>query len=97
MVAGQCTQGYYCSGGAITQNPTGESYGDVCPPGHYCPTGTHTPTPCPAGTYLPTTGAVIDTDCLDCPGGKYCAITGLTNYTGMANVLKFRTLFSFCS
>ncbi len=79
---GNCTGGFFCSGGSIAQSPIAQSYGDVCPEGNYCPEGTGTPIPCPAGTYLPTPGGVVVGDCLPCPGGKYCETTGLSNYTG---------------
>lgn len=80
--SGHCTEGYYCSSGAIQPNPVGQIYGDICPSGHYCPNGTGTPEPCPEGTYLPTDGAKAEADCLLCPGGKYCGTVGLSSYTG---------------
>ena len=43
-----------------------------CPVGHYCPSGTTTPTDCPAGTYGPRTKLTASSDCLSCPPGKYC-------------------------
>ena len=79
---GNCTAGHYCSLAAIDPNPTSKSYGDTCTAGHYCPEGTATAVPCPLGTYLPDTGRSDVSMCLDCPGGKYCAQQGLTNYTG---------------
>ena len=52
---GQCDEGYYCNGGATLPNPdssspdgykgdtcvdrTNAASNDLCPPGHYCPTG----------------------------------------------------------
>ena len=79
---GQCDGGFYCTGGAILQNPSSLVYGDICPVGHYCPAGTSSPEPCPAGTYLSTEGASASGDCVFCPSGRYCASTGLSNYTG---------------
>lgn len=50
-----CTVGHYCVLGAVTPNPSSESYGYLCPVGHYCPSGTPSPVPCPRGYYQPGT------------------------------------------
>lgn len=84
---GNCSAGYFCTLGAVDQSPVGQLYGDVCPSGHYCPEGTGTPEPCPAGTYLPDSGRRSQLDCLPCPGGKFCAREGLANYTGTLDVV----------
>ena len=49
----------------------GRPFGDsgLCPVGHYCPTGTTEPMPCPAGNYSDTIGSYI---CKQCPAGFYC-------------------------
>ena len=41
-----CQAGFYCDN-------TGMAHYDVspCPPGYYCPEATHSPIPCPSGTY----------------------------------------------
>lgn len=75
--------GHFCHLGAITSNPILELYGDYCPAGHYCPTGTGQPIRCPIGTYLPDTGRSSVDQCLNCPLGKYCDSEGQTNYTGV--------------
>lgn len=59
---GQCTAGYYCSGGTTT--PTAQ-----CTAGHMCPLGSHAEVLCPEGTYQDTAG---QSTCTDCPTGKYC-------------------------
>jgi len=48
--------------------------------GHYCPNGTEYDTkyPCSPGTYNQNTKGRSPTDCLDCPGGKYCDGSGNT-------------------
>ena len=79
---GNCSAGYYCSLSSISQVPVGQSYGDICLTGHYCPEGTGTPVPCPIGTYLPDVGKSDVTQCVDCYPGKYCETTGLSNVTG---------------
>lgn len=43
--------------------------GDVCPIGHYCPTGSSTPQPCSSSTYMNHTGAAA---CYTCPQGYFC-------------------------
>jgi len=43
-----------------------------CPPGHFCPSGSTTATPCPAGKYGISAG-LGDANCSgDCPVGHYC-------------------------
>ncbi|XP_070551430.1 uncharacterized protein [Ptychodera flava] len=68
-VTAQCDAGFYCSEGAYEATPTDGVTGDVCPIGHYCPTGTEIPVRCANGTYMNTTNAV---ECLECPAGYYC-------------------------
>jgi hypothetical protein len=53
--------------------------GSPCPTGHYCPNGTATPFPCPAGTYNSFTGQGLS-GCLVCPAGFYC-VQGSSVYT----------------
>ena len=43
----------------------------VCPSDHFCPPGTVSPTPCPAGTRA-FPGARSKGDCIPCPLGHYC-------------------------
>ena len=62
--------GFYCSLGSEEPAPVGKAYGDVCFAGHYCNNGTAVSTPCPSGTYLPTTGAGDLSDCLQCSPGE---------------------------
>lgn len=71
-------------------NPIGETYGDICPAGYFCPTHSFTPTPCEPGTYNPDQQSSSKLACLDCPPGKYCEVAGQSNYTaecapGMSN------------
>lgn len=46
------------------------SEGGPCPPAHYCPEGSASPVPCPAGTYTTLAGQSV---CSRCPAGYYCA------------------------
>lgn len=48
-VSGPCMAGYYCSGGTIEPNPVNQTYGDICPRGHYCPEGSSAKIACPPG------------------------------------------------
>lgn len=82
-----CTPGYYCTGGAYLPDPTGNvvPFGDLCPSGYYCPLGSHSPKPCPAGTYNPSTGRSTLTDCRICDPGKYCNTTGLALPQGLCD------------
>ena len=56
--------------------------GRECPEGNYCPSGTPTPIACPTGSWSNSTGLEREEDCFTCPGGYYCANTGLTEPTG---------------
>ena len=56
----------------LTGGQTG--IGDICPQGHYCPTGTTTPILCAAGSYSNVTGLAL---CVECPAGYYC-LEGIT-------------------
>ena len=61
---------YYCE---IGSNRTTEY---ICPAGSYCPEGSPSPTPCPAGTYSNTEGMTNSSSCTLCDPGKYCNDTG---------------------
>ena len=52
----ECTESHYCLLGALSPTPDGESWGYLCPVGHYCPQGIPTPQPCPSGTFKASTG-----------------------------------------
>ena len=45
---------------------------------YYCESGTHSPTPCPAGTYNPWTNQGSVTGCFDCIAGQACTQEALT-------------------
>lgn len=60
---------YFCTGGSETSTPSNGRYGGLCPPGHYCPSGSVNPLSCPPGTYVLQNGAI---ECNICPAGKYC-------------------------
>lgn len=66
---GQCDAGYYCDSGASTATPNDGTTGDVCPMGHYCPTGTDVPIQCPVGMYMVAPQA---SECINCTAGYYC-------------------------
>ena len=56
----------------------GLPFGDLCPPGHFCPAGTKNPRqrPCPVGTWNAERGASDVSWCLPCPPGLFCAEAG---------------------
>lgn len=49
-----------------------QTYGDVCPPGHYCPVGTATPALCPVGTFSNVSGLMSALQCQNCSAGHAC-------------------------
>ena len=50
--------------------------------GHYCPSGSGLPTPCPAGRYNSRTGRSSPGECDICSPGSYCAGLGNSKPTG---------------
>ena len=49
---------------------------DICPPGHYCPEGSSSPTQCPPGTNSSSTGLTMMSNCPPCTRGYYCPLNG---------------------
>ena len=67
---------------ASVPNPTDGIKGNGCPVGHYCPLGSSDKQPCSMGYYLDVTLQTDLSDCKLCPGGQYCAGSGLELPTG---------------
>src|SRR5689334_745282 len=68
----KCDPGYYCVIGSNSSTPAALPMGGPCAAGGYCPQGSHTPLPCPVGTYQNIVGSQSPLDCLPCPPGFYC-------------------------
>ena len=83
----ECQAGYYCTLGAWKRNPTDRTMGDRCPAGHYCPTGSESPTSCGTGTYSPSVGNTDISDCLNCTAGEYCGDNNMTVTSGRNGLL----------
>ena len=69
-----CPAGFYCdSFNSSLFEP------QLCPKGHYCPTGTKYASqfPCPIGTFNNHTGSSEQSQCHACPGRYYCSTPGL--------------------
>ncbi|XP_042813145.1 signal peptide, CUB and EGF-like domain-containing protein 3 [Panthera tigris] len=65
--------------GVSSPTPAGHAeHGGPCPQGHFCPSGTSLPHPCPAGSYSNLTGQA---SCFPCPAGYYCP-ENITTYSG---------------
>ncbi|XP_042853857.1 multiple epidermal growth factor-like domains protein 11 [Panthera tigris] len=65
-----CPPGFSCHQGT-------ESYhSQPCPIGHYCPAKTHSPRPCPSGTFGNSSQAGAVGECLPCPAGTFSAHPG---------------------
>lgn len=54
------------------------SHSQPCPAGYYCPAGTHSPRPCPTGTFRNSSQAGAAGDCLPCPVDTFGARPGQT-------------------
>ena len=57
--------------------------------GHFCPAGTTSTRPCPAGTFNPSTGLGLVSECLSCNPGQYCGGVGLNETSGNCSVGYF--------
>ena len=73
----KCDDGYFCKGAATSASCTAGvdcgAYVDLCPPGHFCPSTSDIPAPCPAGSYSDAAGVkATANDCSPCPQGFYC-------------------------
>ncbi|CDI84633.1 hypothetical protein, conserved [Eimeria praecox] len=51
-------------------------YARLCPVNSYCPEGAWSPKHCPSGTGHTRRGASSESECLKCPAGVYCGISG---------------------
>jgi hypothetical protein len=71
----RCTAGYYCDDVGLTDVTA------PCPAGHYCPTGSIEPTPCPSGTFSSLENGIDINHCAPCSRGSYCDGQTLTNVT----------------
>ncbi|XP_066500606.1 zonadhesin [Hoplias malabaricus] len=59
------------SEGSSTAAPVSTGFGDVCPLGHYCDSGSTVPIPCPVRTYRSENGGKSVEDCMPCPEGRF--------------------------
>ena len=77
-----CPMGYYCTPlNRSVDNPY--SGYKPCPRGYFCPTQTGLDwKSCPRGTFSNNTGLYNESQCADCPAGKYCGEENITTFTG---------------
>ena len=77
-VCAPCEAGYVCHEGCRNKYPTdvAKDKGYQCPKGHYCPTGSAMPFPCPPGSHNPTPLGGSMTDCLLCSANLYQHMEG---------------------
>jgi len=85
-----CFEGSFCPGVAtfdvllsppgFTDRPDGGAV--LCTAGGYCHPGLSTPHQCALGYYNPRNGSINITDCLVCPRGFHCNMTGLGQPSG---------------
>lgn len=84
-----CPAGYYCNDTAMTTYVN-----NLCPAGSYCPEGSRDFQECSAGTYSAIPGISKQTQCVDCPPGKYCESPGSIAPTGICTAGYYCTLKS---
>ena len=73
-----CEEGYFCP---PDENGLYTKWGQVCPQGHYCPSKSAQPTPCPAGTYQNSSGKTQAEDCKPCPDNSPNSCPGSSTCT----------------
>ncbi|XP_043532727.1 zonadhesin isoform X4 [Chiloscyllium plagiosum] len=82
-----CPLGKHCDPLHVTGQHNESKAGTIqpidCPAGYYCIKGMLYP--CPEGTYSNQTGRYSIEQCKPCPGGKYCALKGMSGYTGLCD------------
>jgi hypothetical protein len=78
---GLCDAGFFCKGSSPDRAPRNSTlscqsidYGDICPPGSYCPIGSASPIPCAPGTYNTVAG---QSQCMSCPSGYHCVANSI--------------------
>ncbi|OAF70388.1 hypothetical protein A3Q56_01860 [Intoshia linei] len=67
-LTGSCNKGYFCP--SIDKTSTKEPSAYKCPTGHYCPSKSAQPIPCPPGTFQAN---VQSFQCVPCTEGYYCS------------------------
>ena len=90
-----CREGFYCKGGTFSMTPKNPVYldndarkdtaGDICQKGYYCPGGSSKQFSCESGTFMPYQMALLQSDCISCPHGKYCDTAALWDLSGTTN------------
>jgi hypothetical protein len=83
----KCRAGFYCTGGTTTMTPQNPIYtaspkdtkGNICAKGYYCPETSSKQFSCEPGTFMPYQMALAQTECRDCPYGKYCDTSATTD------------------
>lgn len=105
-VSGSCSGSRRCLLGCGSEKYSWNSGGASClkcSPGYFCSGGSAAPTTCPAGKYLPITGATSLSDCLACavskfsgPGAAVCCETGSYATAGTSRC-TFCPRNSFCA
>ena len=76
---GTCHAGHFCEIGSPIPNPENDSFGYLCPPGHFCLQGTASPMKCPPGTFRADEIGEVEEDCQPCSAGFYCPLAGATS------------------
>lgn len=79
---GDCFAGFLCTLGSPRPDPINEPWGNYCPPGGFCPSGTALQRNCPKGTYNPLPRGKSSEDCAPCIPGYYCLGDALPTPTG---------------
>lgn len=81
--SGPCQKGFWCQKRALSRTPEdGETFGRCPRGGYYCPEGSSTYLPCPAGHFSAGIGLTSVSECTPCTEGKFCASGNQSAPTG---------------
>ena len=69
---GNCTEGYFCELAIDLPSPFNETFGSICPIGHYCPEMSAAPDLCDPGSYCGQSGLASPESA--CSAGFFCSL-----------------------
>lgn len=78
LATNDCQQGFFCLAGSTRPIPQSVTFGSMCVPGQYCPTGSGAAVSCDAGSYC--RNYLLTAVSGQCAAGYYCPGGGKDQY-----------------